>query len=94
MAAQAAVRLQSTMLTLMRSTQAGQDLLDHDAGPMRQQAAARSIQRIYRKRMKERKRRHQKDATNHSPDPDPHHSPFTLTLTLTLPLPLSRYPYP
>ena len=62
MAAQAAVRLQSTMLTLMRSTQAGQDLLDHDAGPMRQQAAARSIQRIYRKRMKERKRRHQKDA--------------------------------
>ena len=48
MAAQAAVRLQSAGLALMRSTHAGQDVLDHDAGPMRMQAAARSIQRLYR----------------------------------------------
>ena len=48
MAAQAAVRLQSAGLALMRGTHAGQDVLDHDAGPMRMQAAARSIQRLYR----------------------------------------------
>ena len=37
-------------------------MLEQDDGPMRQQVAARSIQRLYRRRMKETRKRQRKEA--------------------------------
>ena len=37
-------------------------MLEQDDGPMRQQVAARSIQRLYRRRMKEKRKQQRKEA--------------------------------